>query len=141
MAADPSELAVSYAFAVDQRDATALAALFAPDARIDLPAAMTGRDAPATSIAPDEVLGRLTRWARTRHVVLHQRIEAVDDMSATGECYGEAHHVSVRGDGARDLVLHVRYLDRYARIDGDWLFAGRQLVVDWSAELPVRLWD
>lgn len=142
MAADPGELAVSYAQAVDRRDAAALAALFTPDARVYLPAGMTGRDAPATSIGAGEVLSPLTRWVRTRHVVTQQQIVvAADGAGATGECYGEAHHIALKDGGARDLVLYLRYLDRYACKDGDWRFAARELVVDWSAELPVRLWD
>lgn len=142
MATDPAELAVAYAQAVDRRDAPALAMLFTPDARVYLPAGMTGRDAPATSVAVNEVLWPLTQWVRTRHVVMQQRIVvAADGASASGECYAEAHHVKVKDGGARDLVLHVRYLDRFACADGDWRFAARELVVDWSAELPVRLWE
>lgn len=142
MVADPHELAVSYAQAVDRRDAAALAALFTPDARVYLPAGLTGRDAPATSISADGVLSPLARWVRTRHVVMQQQIlVAADGASATGECYGEAHHVALKHGGARDLVLYLRYLDRYACSGGDWRFASRELVVDWSAELPVRVWD
>lgn len=142
MSADPAELAAAYAQAVDRRDAAALAALFAPGARVHLPAGLTGRDAPAKSIAVDEVLAPLSRWIRTRHVVMQQRIEiAADGTTATGECYGEAHHVAARDGDARDLVLHLRYLDEYVCTDGDWRFAARRLVVDWSAQLPVRLWE
>jgi hypothetical protein len=142
MTTDPADLAVAYALAVDRRDAPALAKLFTRDARIHLPAGMTGADAPETSVGPDGLLAPLERWARTRHVVMQQRIEvAADGASARGECYSEAHHVAVKDGSAHDLVLHLRYFDDFVCTADDWRFAARRLLVDWSSRQSVRLWD
>jgi hypothetical protein len=140
--ARPADLAIAYARAVDRRAAAFLVDLFAPDAGIDLPAGLRGRGAPATTVRPEDLLAPLERWTRTRHLVMQQTIDfSVDGTTATGECYSEAHHVGLRDTTPFDLVLHLRYLDRFVKIDDRWLFAARTLVVDWSNELPVRLWD
>jgi hypothetical protein len=147
---DPAVLAVAYAIAVDRRDAATLARLFTPDARVRLPAGMSGPHAPAATISPAELLAPLQRWHSTRHVVMQQQIVIdADGTHASGECYSEAHHVSVgdsseasrSGSDARDLVLHLRYLDDFVRDEAGWRFASRELVVDWSSRQPVRLWD
>lgn len=138
-AASPDGLAVAYAHAVDTRDAATLATLFAHGARVLVPAGLTAPGAAATAVEPGELLAPLQRWTRTRHVVLQQRID-VDGDTARGECYGEAHHVAVSDGGARDLVLHLRYHDRFARTGNAWVFTSRQLVVDWSERREVTLW-
>lgn len=35
------------------------------------------------------------------------------------------------------MVASLRYLDRFVKIDGAWLFAERQLYVDWVEERPL----
>jgi hypothetical protein len=138
----PDGLAIAYARAVDRRDAPALLGLFAADAEVRLPAGLGGRGVPATTLRPAELLAPLDRWTRTRHLVMQQTIDfGADGTTATGECYSEAHHVGSRDDAPFDLVLHLRYLDEFVQTDDRWLFATRTLVVDWSSEMPVRLWD
>jgi hypothetical protein len=53
---------------------------------------------------------------------------------ATGETYCLAHHVSVAEGKRRLMVASLRYIDVFAKLEGKWLFAERQLLVDWIEE-------
>ena len=53
---------------------------------------------------------------------------------ATGEAYCLAHHVTVNGEKRRLMVASLRYSDSFVKRDGSWLFAERQLYVDWVDE-------
>jgi len=56
----------------------------------------------------------------------------IDGDRATGESYTIAHHVFTQ-DGARlMMVAWLRYLDVFAKIDGAWYFAERELILEWS---------
>jgi len=57
---------------------------------------------------------------------------------ATGESYCLAHHVSVV-DGKRSLmVASIRYLDKFVKENGRWLFSERALMVDWIETKPLN---
>ena len=47
------------------------------------------------------------------------------------EAYCLAHHVTVDGDKRCLRLASHRYLDPFTKVDGSWLFAERQLYVDW----------
>ena len=65
------------------------------------------------------------------HFVGQSTIFTLTDERATGEAYCLAHHVTVE-DNKRGLMLaSLRYLDTFTKVDGSWLFAERQLYVDW----------
>jgi len=34
------------------------------------------------------------------------------------------------------MVAALRYLDTFTKVDGTWLFAERQLILDWSETRP-----
>ena len=66
----------------------------------------------------------------------------LDGNRATGETYCLAHHLRVENGQRTLLVIAIRYLDTFVRHDGQWLFAERQLITDWtdkrpSTELPI----
>jgi len=66
-----------------------------------------------------------------------QSTVVLDGDRATGESYCIAHHVSVAADGSRTLMIaSIRYLDEFVKQDGDWLFAERRLMVDWTETRP-----
>lgn len=55
--------------------------------------------------------------------------------SASGETYCTAYHVYIE-DGERKLMTaHLRYLDKFAKINGAWKFAERKLYIDWIEPL------
>jgi hypothetical protein len=137
------DLVESYAFSVDGDDPASAALLFAPDGELRIFHAgraepvreRIGREAIATAMAG------LSRYDRTLHVVANQAVE-IDGATATGHTYCLAHHVrDVEGpDGvmaAFDHVMHIRYLDRYVRLDEGWRIAQRHLQVEFTEDRPV----
>lgn len=130
------DLVHRYALLVDQRAFDAVGALFTPDATLLLP------DPPRDLAACDEVrgrdaiveaLGRLTGFAATFHAVVGRIADAEPNRPdrATGRVACQAHHVSTADTGeARDLTWYLHYDDAYARVDGRWLVARRELTVD-----------
>ncbi|HKN89277.1 MAG TPA: nuclear transport factor 2 family protein [Acidimicrobiia bacterium] len=66
-----------------------------------------------------------------------QSTVSVDGDRATGESYCLAHHLSKDEDGQRTMMIaSIRYLDEFVKQDGDWLFAERRLMVDWTETRP-----
>ena len=87
----------------------------------------------------DWVLEVLVHFAATHHFLGQTRIE-VDGEVAHTETYCDAHHVSAPDtDGVvRDMVLGLRYVDRFERRDGVWRIARRVCAFDWSYTLESR---
>jgi hypothetical protein len=56
-------------------------------------------------------------------------IAEINGDSASGVTYCMAHHL--QGDRS-NLLMMVRYLDRYERLSGKWLIADRQVIVEWT---------
>jgi hypothetical protein len=82
-----------------------------------------------------EALKVLETYDATTHFNGQSTI-TLDGDRATGETYCLAHHLWVE-DGQRTLmVMSIRYLDRFVRQDGEWLFAERQLIADWTDKRP-----
>ena len=134
------ELFDAYAHCADRRDAKGQMALFTEDTRflvfMDAKAGeptqeLHGRE----SLAP--VFEALNAYTATMHFN-GQSTVSLDADAATGESYCIAHHLTVADDGSRTLMLaHIRYLDHFAKQeDGQWLFAERRLMVDWTETRP-----
>ena len=131
------ELVDAYALAVDRRQATAVAALFADDGRLvsrlqhpagDRPIVRQGREQIATAIGAG-----LEHYVTTTHVVGGQ-VVTLDGDRAAGDTVCLAHHVYRRAGVLRLLVMAVRYRDAYARRDRSWCFTERQLDLDWRQD-------
>ena len=87
------------------------------------------------ALAP--VFAELKKYDATTHFVGQSTIFTLTADRGTREAYCLAHHVTVDG-GKRSLMLaSLRYLDTFVKIDGAWLFAERQLYVDWLEERPL----
>lgn len=133
------ELIDAYAHCADHRDAEGQMALFTPDTHfavfMDATSAepsqdLRGRD----SLAP--VFDNLNTYAATTHFN-GQSTVALDGDRATGESYCLAHHVSFDDAGQRSLrIASIRYLDEFVKTDGEWLFAERRLMIDWTETRP-----
>jgi hypothetical protein len=137
------DLVEGYAFRVDSDDPGSASALFTPDGelrifergRADPVRERTGREAIAAAMAG------LDRYDTTLHVVGNHRVD-IDGDAAEGETYCLAHHVrGVEGpDGETapyDYVMHIRYLDRFARTDEGWRIARRHLQVEFTEDRPI----
>ena len=134
------ELVEQYARAVDARNPEALVALFTPDAVVTLPDALAGDVLPTelTGAEIARIVEGVSGFDRTRHVidehVIDQHRATLDDTIAHAETVCTAHHVT----GDQDLVLTVRYRDTFARHDGRWRFARRDLQLDAGRRQDVR---
>ena len=132
------QLVDAYAHCADRRDALGQMALFTidtvfqvfMDSKLAEPTyVIKGRE----GLAP--VFADLNQYQATTHFN-GQSTVAIEGDSATGESYCIAHHLTVKGDQRTLMVASLRYLDRFVKQDGAWLFAERKLLVDWTDTRP-----
>jgi hypothetical protein len=128
------ELFDAYAHCADRRDAEGQKSLFTADTRFAV--FMSGQGTDPTyvlegreSLTP--VFDDLNQYEVTTHFNGQSTIE-LDGERATGESYTIAHHLSTT-DGERQIMIaSLRYLDTFAKVDGAWYFAERNLILDWA---------
>ncbi|OKJ13923.1 nuclear transport factor 2 family protein [Kitasatospora sp. CB01950] len=131
----------AYAHCADRRDAEGQLALFTEDSRflvhLDATAAEPTQELHGrAALAP--VFADLDQYRATTHFN-GQSTVALDGDRAEGETYCLAHHVSSGPDDERTIMIaSIRYLDRFVKQDGDWLFAERRLLVDWTETRPCK---
>ncbi len=131
------ELVEAYAHCADRRDAKGQMALFTEDTHFVV--YMNAKDPKPSmdlqardALAP--VFADLNKYDATTHFVGQSTIFTLTADQATGEAYCLAHHVTVNGEKRRLMVASLRYHDTFVKRDGSWLFAERQLYVDWVDE-------
>ena len=131
------ELVEGYAHCADRRDAKGQMALFTEDTHFVV--YMNAKDPKPSmdlhardALAP--VFADLNKYDATTHFVGQSTIFTLSADQATGEAYCLAHHVTVNGENSRLMVASLRYSDSFVKRDGSWLFAERQLYVDWVDE-------
>ena len=133
------ELIDAYAHCADRRDAKGQMALFTGDTRflvlMDATAAVPTQELHGReSLAP--VFDDLNQYVATMHFNGQSTI-LLDGARATGESYCLAHHLSVGEDGQRTMMIaSIRYLDDFIKQDGQWFFAERRLMVNWTETRP-----
>ena len=131
------ELVEAYAHCADRRDANGQMALFTKDTHFVV--FMNAKD-PKPSMdlhsrdALEPVLADLNKYDATTHFVGQSSIFTLSGDRAAGEAYCLAHHVTVDGEKRRLMIASLRYYDTFVKRDGGWLFAERQLFVDWVDE-------
>jgi hypothetical protein len=128
------ELFDAYAHCADRRDAEGQKALFTDDTRFAV--YMDGEGSGPTYVlhgreALTPVFDDLNRYEVTTHFN-GQSTVTVDGNRATGESYTIAHHLFTEDGTRKIMIASLRYLDDFAKIDGQWYFAERQLILDWS---------
>ncbi len=131
------ELVEAYAHCADRRDAKGQMALFTEDTHFVV--FMNAKDPTPSmdlhsrdALAP--VFADLNKYDATTHFVGQSTIFTLSADRATGEAYCLAHHVTVDGEKRRLMIASLRYYDTFVKEDGGWLFAERQLYVDWVDE-------
>jgi len=134
------ELVEAYAHCADRRDAKGQMSLFTADTHFVV--YMNAKDpTPSQELHSREALAPvsadLNKYDATTHFVGQTTIFTLTSDRATGEAYCLAHHVTVDGGKRGLMVASLRYLDRFVKMDGAWLFAERQLYVDWVDEHPL----
>ena len=131
------ELVEAYAHCADRRDAKGQMALFTADTHFVV--YMNAKDpTPSQELHSREdlapVFAELNQYDATTHFVGQSTIFTLSADRATGEAYCLAHHVTVDGEKRRLMIASLRYYDTFVKGDGGWLFAERQLYVDWVDE-------
>jgi hypothetical protein len=127
------ELVDAYAHCADRRLAEGQKALFTEDSHFVV--YMNGQGSEPTQVldgreALTPVFDDLNRYEATQHFNGQSTIE-LDGDRATGESYCIDHHLFTE-EGERKLMLaHLRYGDVFVKRDAAWLFAERNLYVDW----------
>ena len=131
------ELVDAYAHCADRRDAAGQMALFTEDTHFLV--FMDSRDPnPSQTIVGrvnlKPVFDNLRQYEATTHFN-GQSTVVLSGAVATGESYCIAHHV--QAEKARSLmVASIRYLDKFLKENGRWLFSERRLMVDWIETRP-----
>jgi hypothetical protein len=132
------ELVDTYAHCADRRLAEQQKSLFTDDTHFVV--YMNGQGSEPTQVLDGResltpVFEDLNRYEATQHFNGQSTI-SLDGDRATGESYCIAHHLYTE-DGDRKLMLaHLRYGDTFVKRDGGWLFAERNLYVDWIETKP-----
>jgi len=121
-----------YAQGADRRDKALWAAIVTADCVIEAPGIrLVGRE---QIVAALDIMGRL--YAATQHRV-HNQVVSIEGDNASGETYSVAEHLSV-AEGRRTLLTWaIRYQDRWRREQGQWRFASRKLLLDWTETRPL----
>ena len=131
------ELVETYAHCADRRDAKGQMALFTEDTHFVV--YMNAKDPKPSmdlhardALAP--VFADLNKYDTTTHFVGQSTISTLTGDRATGEAYCLAHHITLDGGKPHVMIASLRYYDIFVKTDGTWLFAERQLYVDWVDE-------
>jgi ketosteroid isomerase-like protein len=128
------ELVDAYADCADRRDAEGQKSLFTEDTHFVV--YMDGQGSEPTQVldgrdALTPVFDDLNRYRATMHFN-GQSTVTLDGDRARGVSYCIAHHLFT-DDGERKLmVAWLRYGDTFVRVGDAWVFAGRELYVDWT---------
>lgn len=109
----------------DRRDAEAISAAFWPDARVDY-----GVFAGSFAEYLAWVVPGADAITDTQHV-LGQSVIDLDGDAARAETQVISYHRVDMGAGERDTCIGGRYLDRFARREGEWRIAERTMLYDW----------
>ena len=132
------ELVDAYAHCADRRDAEGQKSLFTEDTHFVV--YMDGQDSEPTQVldgreALTPVFDDLNRYQVTMHFN-GQNTVALDGDRATGESYSIAHHLFTDNGERKLMIAWLRYGDTFVKLDGAWLFAERNLYVDWTETRP-----
>jgi hypothetical protein len=127
------ELIDAYAHCADRRDAEGQKSLFTENTHFVV--YMDGQGSEPTQVldgreALTPVFEDLKRYQATMHFNGQSTI-TLDGDRAGGESYCIAHHLYSEGDERKLMLAFLRYGDTFVKIDDAWLFAVRNLYVDW----------
>lgn len=135
--AEIRDLLYLYCRAIDRADSDLLASIFTPEARCDY-GLFSGTISEFRAFARSFV----DAIGPTHHNITNSLIQLSGDK-AVGESYGIAVHGDVsEAHGPVDLIVFVRYNDRFERREGKWKIAHREVVYDWNQHIPRTAdWD
>jgi hypothetical protein len=116
-----------YAQGADRRDKALWSSILTEDCVLEVPGIdLKGR---AQIVGALDIMAQL--YAATQHRV-HNQVVSIEGDRAHGETYSVADHLTVAGGQTTMLTWAIRYQDRWRREAGQWRFAHRRLVLDWT---------
>jgi hypothetical protein len=116
-----------YAQGADRRDKALWTSIMTEDCLLQAPGiTLKGR---AQIVAALDIMAQM--YVATQHRV-HNQVVTIEGDAARGETYSVADHLSVADGRTTILTWSIRYQDRWRREAGQWCFAHRTLVVDWT---------
>ena len=119
-----------YALAVDAGDLAAFTSVFTPDGHLWSDYRGVDTDYNGHEELEQVVVRAKALAPTTMHLIGNHLAQPVGGDDATGITYCIAHHLR---EDRTDLVMMVRYLDRYRRAaEDDWLIADRRVEVLWT---------
>jgi hypothetical protein len=129
----------AYSHCADRRETQKQTDLFTNDATIEVYDSEPGKTKPRAIISGHAELAAgfatLKKYDVTMHFNGQSTIQLKGDQ-ATGETYCLAHHIWIENGRRMLMVMGIRYYDTFTRLNGQWLFARRQLIFDWVDKRP-----
>jgi hypothetical protein len=119
----------------DWREPGAQAALFTEDGRVTVYMGEPETTEPVQVLTGRAELEAAFEALRTYEATTHfngQHTVTVDGDRASGETYCLAYHLWTSSGQRTLMIMSIRYLDAFVRQDGQWLFAERRLITDWT---------
>jgi hypothetical protein len=132
--AELNQLAYRYAAAVDDCDVERFLSVFSPQAKLSTFA--PGADEPFGVATGHAELANVPkamseRFTRTAHLMTNHLID-LDGDRASGSLLCTARHFYASTPGGTDLIVVIRYVDKYGRRDGRWVITDREIRFLWS---------
>jgi len=128
------ELIDAYAHCADRRDADGQKALFTEDTHFLVYMNGVGTE-PTEDLYGREALTPVFAALKQYEVTMHfngQSTVSLDGERATGEAYCIAHHVFAANGERKIMLAYLRYIDAFVKQGGAWLFAERELYLEFS---------
>lgn len=125
------DLINTYAHYADNREAQKQAELFTENAVVNV---FNRKEKQAVQTLQGrkqlaEAFRELKQYDATTHFN-GQCTVSINGDSATGESYCLAHHIKIAEKSL--LIMSIRYHDKFVKQNGHWLFAERNLFIDWT---------
>jgi uncharacterized protein (TIGR02246 family) len=142
-----ADLVNTYAQAVDQREGSLAASLFAEDGELIISGVLSGAPMGGTTKGREKIERALTRldlYRLTFHQIATHSVrfiapaESSSFLRATSQTGAVAHHISGPESEEIDRVWLINYFDELVRLPEGWRFARRRLQVELESEHPLR---
>lgn len=131
-----ADVLARYARAIDRCDLPLLQSVWWPEALCDY-----GSGPMPAGDWSEATIAALRQMLRTQHFLGNMLIEVEGD-GATAETYCRAYHEVPGPEGAQEMEVGGRYLDRLEKREGAWRILHRRYVMDWNRNGPSTCrWD
>ena len=121
-----------YGRGIDRCDKELLASVYWPDGHVEFE---TFHDGPVPEYVTKANMAMSNAMEQTHHMLGNMLIDIEGD-TANCESYVVAFHRLPGEQGAHDLLLGGRYLDKLVKRDDEWRILNRTFIADWFRDYP-----